>query len=175
MYTQNVIDAPHWYVIHTHPKQEDRADCNLRARNVETFAPKFRERRSKKVYGTAVDTTVHLFPRYIFARFNASKMLHNISFTRGVHSVVGFGSGPITIEDEIIAMIQEQVREDGLVNIGEELRSGDKVEITDGPFKNLKGVFEREMKGVNRVSILMTTMHYQFRVLVEKELVEKAG
>jgi len=34
-----------WYVIYTHPKQEERVDKNLRAWQVETFFPKIKERR----------------------------------------------------------------------------------------------------------------------------------
>jgi hypothetical protein len=39
-------DGSCWYVIQTKPKQEDRADLNLRAWKIETFAPTLKERRT---------------------------------------------------------------------------------------------------------------------------------
>ncbi len=47
----NSIDVPRWYAIQTKPKQESRAECNLRAWNVETFVPKIRERRFNLAFG----------------------------------------------------------------------------------------------------------------------------
>jgi len=32
----------HWYALHTHLHQEDRAEDNLRAWNIELFSPKTR-------------------------------------------------------------------------------------------------------------------------------------
>ena len=40
-----VADIPFWYAIHTHPKQENRAESNLQAWNVETFIPRIRDCR----------------------------------------------------------------------------------------------------------------------------------
>jgi hypothetical protein len=39
-----IEDVTSWYVIHTHPKQEDRAGSNLRVLGAPIFNPKIRER-----------------------------------------------------------------------------------------------------------------------------------
>lgn len=165
-------DACHWYAIHTHPKQEIRAESNLTAWGVETFNPKYKKRRNNE-YGHHIYVSSPLFPRYIFARFEVQHQLHKICFTRGVHSVVSIGVNPTPIDDEIIALIQSKVDEDGFIRIGEKLKSGDPVVISDGPLKSLTGIFEREMKASNRVVILLRFINYQGHIQIEKELVEK--
>ena len=162
-----------WYAIHTHPKEEDRATSNLRAWNVETFNPKVRERRLNPFTGAASYEKKPLFPRYIFARFDAGTLLSKICFTRGVKRVVGFGAGPVPIEDKIIDFIMEQTGEDGFVQLGEELKRGDRVTVTNGLLGELSGIFEREIKGTDRVRILLNAINYQASIVIPKEHVRK--
>jgi transcriptional antiterminator RfaH len=173
MSNEIIFDMPQWYAIHTHPKQEDRADSNLQAWKVETFNPKYRERRLNEYSNKPTFSVKPLFPGYIFARFEAGAMLHKIWYTRGVHSVVGFGEGPIPISDAVLDMIRSQVQEDGYVNIGEEFKAGDPVIVKDGPLKSLTGVFEQKMNDSDRVTVLLTAVQYQGRILIEKDQIGK--
>jgi transcription antitermination factor NusG len=66
------------------------------------------------------------------------------------------------------------MQEDGLVNIGEEFSAGDKVLIKKGPFKSLMGIFERRMDASNRVMVLLTTINFQGRISVEREMITKS-
>jgi transcription elongation factor/antiterminator RfaH len=165
--------AQHWYAIYTHPKQESRAEYNLRAWNVETFNPKLKERQQHTFTGAPTFVVKQLFPRYIFARFDAEALLHKVWFTRGVHSVVSFGDEPAAIEDEVIDFIRSKNGADGFINLSEELRAGSKVVIKDGPLRNLAGIFELEVKDSTRVIILLEAISYQGRVVVEREQVRK--
>jgi transcriptional antiterminator RfaH len=165
--------AARWYAIHTRPKQEGRADSNLRAWSVETFTPFIKERRCTPT-GNVKYQLKPLFPQYIFARFDASSMLHKIYFTRGVHDVVRFGKdAPTPIDDEIIAIIHSQVGTSGFIELGEEFKAGDRIVIKDGPLKNFIGIFEREVKESDRVMILLNTLKYQAHLLLDRELVKK--
>lgn len=171
---REILQEPQWYAIHTNPKQEERACRNLQAWGVESLSPRLKERRRNQFTGAAVYVSKPLFPRYIFARFNAGSLLHKIGFTRGVHSVVSFNATPIPIDDEIIALIQSRVGTDGFVVIGEALRCGDKVVIKDGPMKDLVGIFERDVRESDRVMILLTNVNYQGRLTIDRDLVKKA-
>lgn len=170
-----VVDDARWYAIHTHPRQEERTDNNLRLWRVETFSPKLKERRYNKYSHKPIYLVKPLFPRYIFARFSASRMLRNICYTRGVHSVVGFVGGPAPISDAVIELIRSRVGEDGFVRLSEELKTGDPVVIKGGPFESLMGVFERELSDRARVEILLTAVHYQGHIIIEKEHVRKVS
>jgi transcriptional antiterminator RfaH len=175
MLTQGADNRLHWYAIHTHPKQEDRAESNLKAWRVETFVPRYKQRRYHQYTNNPSQLIKPLFPRYIFARFVASELLHKIHFTRGVHSVVSFGKAPIPIDDELIAIIQARRSEDGFVRIGDEFKAGDHVMVKAGHFKGFTGIFERSLKDADRVMIMLKTVGYQPHIVIEKEYVVKAG
>jgi transcriptional antiterminator RfaH len=166
---------PAWYVLYTKAKEEDRAEFNLSAWQVETFTPRLIERRYDRLTGKQQNIIKHLFPRYIFARFRADQMLHKVSFTRGVHSVVSFGGAPAVVEDDIIETLRARLGEDGYVRLDDELRPGDKVVIRDGPLKNFVGVFQRRTKDQARISILLTAVSYQSHVLIERGMATKVA
>lgn len=163
----------HWYVIHTKVNQESRADANLRAWKIETFAPLIKLRRvnqySRKVYYKSGP----LFPRYIFARFNSDAVLAKIRFTRGIHKVVSCGGVPLSMDDEIIALLKSRIDDDQFVKLEEKLKRGDKIRINGGPLEGLLGVFEASAGQATRVRILLTTVHYQARIEVDRTFVQQ--
>lgn len=175
MSIEAVDHLPQWYVVHTHPKQEDRANSNLRVWGVETLHPKLKTRRVNEFSGAVTYLTKPMFPRYIFARFDARKQLAKISFTRGVHHVVSFGGQPTWVEDEIIQIISARIDQNGFVRIGDDLKQGDRVVIKAGPLRDFEGVFERELNDSERISVLLTTISYQGRVVVNRDLLERAS
>ena len=93
-----IEDMTHWYVIHTHPKQEDRVCSNMKVLGVPIFNPKTKERRYNQFVNAPTYVTKPLFPRYIFAQFEVNDLYHKVRFSRGVHSVVSFGEGPTPID-----------------------------------------------------------------------------
>jgi transcriptional antiterminator RfaH len=166
-------DVARWYVIHTHPKQEDRAGSNLKVLGVPIFNPKIRERRYNQFVFTPTFVTKPLFPRYIFAQFKISDLYHKVRFTRGVYSVISFGEGPTPIDGEIVTMIQSNIKEDGFVRINEEIKLGDRVIVKNGPLKNFAGIFEREMQDTDRIRILLETVSYQAHIEIERDMVKR--
>jgi transcriptional antiterminator RfaH len=171
----NVGGSPCWYVIHTKPRHEQRAENNLKAWQIETFYPRLKERCYDSYRSRAAYKLKPLFPGYIFARFKANDLIQKVRFTRGVHSVVSFGVAPTPVDDRIIEIIQSQQGADGYVKIGEEFRAGDEVTIQEGPLKDFTGIFERTLNDKKRVSLLLTTVNYQSRVLIEKILLKKVS
>ena len=166
-------ESPLWYVVQTHPKQEDRADINLRAHSVETFLPKIRDRRYNKFTGAPSFITRPLFPKYMFARFKINDLYHLIRYTRGVHSLVSLSSGPIPVNEGVIASIRGRMDSNGLVKLGDEFEPGDEVQIMGGSYESFTGVFERNMQDDERVRILLHTVNYQAHIIIERELVKK--
>ena len=166
-------DHAKWYAIHTKPKEEDRAEINLRTWQVQTFAPKLRELRTSGYGGQYVSKP--LFSSYIFAHFDANKQLHNINYTRGVQDVVSCGGSPVSIEDDVIILLRAKVDGDGFIRRDQELEPGDRVRINSGPFKSLVGIFKRGTKDKDRVRILLDAMNYQSHLLIDREIVEKVN
>lgn len=169
-------EKPAWYVIQTKPQQEARAESNLREWGLETFLPRVKERSGRNAPGGAPSYYVApLFTRYLFARFRAGELLHKVNFTRGVHSVVAFNGWPASVADEVIELLQSRSDEDGCVRLGEELKKGDVVVISRGPFRNLIGVLEGTSKGRDRVKVLLTAMNRQSPVVIDRQHVRKVA
>lgn len=169
-------EKPSWYVIQTKPQEEVRAESNLREWGLETFLPRVKEPSKRTAPGGAPSYYITpLFARYLFARFRAGELLHKVNFTRGVHGVVSFGGWPTSVDDEVIELLRSRSDEDGCVRLGEELRKGDRVVISRGPFRNLVGVLEGTSKGRDRVKVLLTAVNWQSRVVIDRQFVRKAA
>jgi transcriptional antiterminator RfaH len=141
-----------WYAIRTKPRQEDRAVENLTFWGIATLAPKLKGNNGRR--------DSHLFPGYIFARFDGTEMLHNVHFTRGVAYIVSFGGVPAVISDELISEIYARMDEDGVIRNTAVLTPGDKVIIRSGVLRDFIGVFERDLHGSERVQILLRSVGY---------------
>jgi transcriptional antiterminator RfaH len=167
-------DESCWYLVRTHPKQEARAEENLRSWQVETFLPRFKEQRLNKFTEEAVFTVKPLFPSYLFAKFKLRDLYHKVRYTRGVRELVSFTDYPSIIDEEVVRIIKLRIGKEGLVMIGDDLQIGDRVVVKGGPLKNLCGVFERELKDTDRVMILLETVNFQAHVEVRRDLLQKS-
>jgi transcriptional antiterminator RfaH len=159
-------DRRRWYVVQTKPRQDARAESNLRRWNIQTFAPHVREQR-RTAGGEIAHRVAPLFPSYLFARFDAEALGGKIRLTRGIQRIIGFGEYATPVDDAIIRVIEEQIGDDGLVR-PREAQPGDAVEIIDGPLRSLVGVFERHTCARDRVVILLTTIGCRPRVEIEE-------
>jgi len=175
MYHLNISGITSWYVIHTHRRQEDRVGNNLGALGIEALIPRVKKRLYNNYTGEVTHLVKPFFPNYVFARFDVHNLLYKVRFTRGVHSVVCYGTTPAQVDDWIITTIRSRAGEDGCVKIGENLKPGDEVIIENGPLKDFKGIFERETSEVDRVMILLQTVSYQAHLVIEREMLKKVG
>lgn len=163
------MDQIHWYTIHTRPHQEEKAEANLNYQGIVTFYPKLKERKIIRRQRRWV--VGPLFPRYLFAQFSLGSHYRLVKHTRGVNQVVAFGGGLFTPVDESIIEAIKSRAEEGVVTLPPpEFRPGEIVRIIDGPFQDFLGIFEKEMKGSERVMILLQTMDFcQKRLVISKD------
>lgn len=168
-------DSFSWYVVHTHPKQEDRTSANLSTLGIETLNPKLRVNKFNEFSGKRTQLVKPLFPGYIFSRFRYNKNYHQVRYTRGVHSLVCFNNQPTSVADEIIELVRLQIGSDGFVKTVDELQPGDEVVINNGRFQNFYGVFERGMPDSDRVRILLNTVNFQAHIVVDRAVVKKVS
>ncbi len=158
-----------WFVAHTKPRQEERAESNLRTLGIETFLPMTRElgrRRSRR------SRVAPFFPSYLFVKCDVTAMLHKITYTRGVHRMLGTVEGPQPIDPQIIDSIRERVGDDGLVRVETSFKAGDVVRVTAGPLEDFSGVFQAYRKPSERAEILLRTVTGCFRALVDCDSLE---
>jgi len=154
-----------WYAVYTKPKREDAVAGSLENAGIEVFNPRLKQK--KYMQGAYRNKISPLFPCYVFVKFEPETTAHMIKYTRGVKRVVG-GDFPWPVSDEVIDLIRNQ-EEDGIIAIKPpQLKYGDSVAINDGPLAGLKGIFEKELSGQERVVLLLSAVEYQARVVVDK-------
>ena len=121
-----------WYVVHTKPRQENRALENLTNQGLECFLPTLtvdRLRDERKV--TVAEP---LFPRYLFVRLEAGASNWSvIRSTRGVVRLVEFGGVSARISPNLIdALKNADQRHKALFAVG------DRVCVAEGPFAGVQ-------------------------------------
>jgi transcriptional antiterminator RfaH len=131
-----------WHVIHTKPRQEFRAEENLKNQGFEVFLPTY---KLEKLKDGKLSTQVEaLFSRYLFIRLdNVTSNWFPIRSTRGVSEMLRFGRGgnPIFVPDDLVASLQNRsLTEEPIHTLFE---AGDAIEIKSGPFAGLNGFYEK--------------------------------
>ena len=168
-------DTLSWYVVHTRPKGEERANTNLQSLGIETLEPRLRVDKFNEFTGKLTQIVKPLFPGYIFSRFRYNELFHKVRYTRGVHSLVSFDNKPAQVDDEIVELVRAQIGGDGFVKTLDELKAGDEVRINHGRFHGFRGAFERGVPDSDRVRILLNTVSFQAHIVVDRALVTKVS
>jgi transcriptional antiterminator RfaH len=154
-----------WYAVNAKTRCEAFACASLDRLGVEVFLPMLRERNA--VGGKRLPTTVPLFPRYLFARFNVSSQLRAVTYARGVRNIVTIGGGPSMVDESIIQAIQNRST-NGVIEIPEDrFTPGQIVRIQDGPLCGLEAVFKKKLDGTSRAVLLLKAIYFQTRVILE--------
>ena len=150
----------HWYLVKTKSKQEDIAILNLENQNFHVYCPFVLIRNKNEV----------LFPGYIFIQLDKDTQNWSpIRSTKGVLYFVRFGLSYAKIPDNIIEFIKTNQLNtaEKLKNINK-FKSGDKVQITDGVFKNCIAIF-KSYKSDERVILLMNLLGQQQKLTIKQE------
>lgn len=172
MQTPEISTQTRWYAVRTKARQENRAESNLTAWEVETYMPRMVERRRRAFSERSCTLIKPLFSRYLFCKFKLDH-LHKVYYTRGVDSVVSYGKWPTPVDDEIIALLKSQSDANGFIRMGEELEIGDRVQIVSGPLRDFVGILQGKFSGRERVSILLNAVSFQNRVLIDRHMIRK--
>ena len=151
-----------WYLIKTKPRQESTAIINLENQEYTTYCPIVKINKKNVV----------LFPGYIFIYLDK----HNenwspIRSTKGVINFVRFGLNFAQVPDDIIKYIRvnHANSEEKLKKLSK-FKKGDKVQITDGVFKNCIAIFKC-FKSDERVLLLFNFMGQEQSLSLPKKSV----
>ncbi|WP_417539713.1 transcription termination/antitermination NusG family protein, partial [Marinobacter sp.] len=104
-----------------------------------------------------------LFPGYIFVNLEQTDpMWAKLRSTRGVLRIVSFANKPAAIADDVIEHIKA-----GMDKVAEQggIKSGQAIELDDGPFKGLGAIFQA-YDGEERAIVLINFMQKQQQVSV---------
>lgn len=167
------IDSRSWFVIQTKPANEARVEKNLLNQQINVFLPGYAVYQCSG--GRVVQQIRPLFPSYIFARLDLDLHYYKVKWTRGVNKILGNGVGPLPVSDRVIETIRERVGEDNLVKLEDGWKEGDLVRISSGPFRDLIGVFQKQMSDKGRVLILLNLIGADVSVQISKWQIKKVA
>lgn len=159
-----------WYVVHTKPRQEAFAASNLQRFGVETYSPRIKQNKVIRRRRTTVISP--LFPRYIFACFDFSTQYRCVKYAHGILDIVTFGMEPAVLDDAMIESIKARTVEGFVAIQPSTWEKGQIVRIEEGPFQGLEAVFEHMMSDQQRVAIMLQTLSYHPRIVMDREQIK---
>jgi transcriptional antiterminator RfaH len=161
-----MMQHPRWYVVHTQPHSERRAELNLQRQGFETYLPRYL--RSRRHARRSETVSRPLFPRYLFVALDLARdRWRAIQSTFGVCRLVLAGDEPVPVPEGVIDEIRLREGEDGFValTLAAGLRPGSQVQLVDSIFANCHGVIDR-IADDRRIAVLLELLGREVRVFV---------
>lgn len=156
----NLDAAKYWYAVRSKPSKEVMAARLLDRANIEVYVPQAKLYRG----GTKRPVLAPFFPGYLFCRFAPASPAPNlVRYTYGVLYIVGAGEEIWPVPDDLIASLQTRLA-GGSDSAVAPFARGDRVVITEGPFREIEAVFDRALTPTGRVQVLMEILKRVCRV-----------
>jgi transcriptional antiterminator RfaH len=155
-----------WYLVHTLPHNERRAELHLGAQGFRTHFPTI----EKTIRHARQLRTVRapLFPRYIFLILDLGRdRWLSVWGTVGVSSLYTCNDRPVSVPDGIVETLIANSDEANLALFASGLTTGQSVRILSGPFANFVGTLER-LDAAGRVRVLLEMMGTAVPVAVRR-------
>ena len=164
-----------WYALHVKPHKERSVFELLESQDVEAFYPYLKVKpvnpRSRKERA--------FFPGYMFVQVDIETEGRNaLRWMEGTYGLVSFGGDPVQVPGRMIEELKHRLdlisEEGGLVF--ENLKKGDQVRITHGPFEGHEAIFDTRLSGKDRVQVLLSYLNnHSVRVQIDASEIEKSG
>lgn len=158
-----------WFVVVSKPRAEEQAAQQLRQQGYTVYLPQLHQRKRRKNRWQWV--VEPLFPRYLFVDVILGEQpLHPIRSTIGAVDLVRSGAEPIPVPDHVIEYLRSREKPDTGTHEDDrwQQKPGDVVEIVQGPFAGLTGVFQMP-QGTDRALLLVELLGRQNTITVERD------
>ncbi|SPJ34660.1 transcription/translation regulatory transformer protein RfaH [Kushneria phyllosphaerae] len=159
-----------WYAVQCKSGESFRAAEHLTHQGYTVFHPVMqREKRQRGKTGQVLEP---LFPWYLFIRMNPLQdNWAPVRSTRGVIKLLAFGREPVPVPDALIDTLRQQVSDQAMVSQEPRFQAGERIEITDGPFKALEGLFVHG-KEDERVVVLLNILQQEHRITLQSSQIQ---
>ena len=160
---------PNWYAIYTVANQEKLVAERLEFYNIECYLPLFETVRRRT--DRRVTLRLPLFPGYLFVRIALGEKLQVLK-TPGVVRIIGSTTGPISVPNEDIELLQRGLSAPVKAEAYIYLKKGCRVRIVNGPFSGTEGILLRRKCGL-RVVISIEVIRRAFTIEVAEKDIER--
>lgn len=161
-----------WYVIRAKPHRERIVHEQLKQQQLEVFFPSVlvhpvnpRSARERAY-----------FPGYLFVRLDLAAV--GVNALRWLPASVGlleFGGEPAVVPDLLVSQLKRRIADiqaaGGLVFA--DLKKGDPVKITSGPFAGYEAIFDLRLSGSERVRVLLELLRRQVSIELDAGSIRK--
>jgi transcription elongation factor/antiterminator RfaH len=162
-----------WYLAHSHPKSEHKAELHLGAQGFRTYLPQIQKtiRHARQLKTVQAP----LFPRYLFVVLNLERdRWLSVRSTVGVSRLFTSRDGrPVPVPVGIVEVLIERSGANGM-RLDHELVKGQQVRILSGPFADFIGTLER-LDGAGRVQVLLAMMGTRIPVTLHRSALSPAA
>ncbi len=126
-----------WYALVVKPRHDKAVSRTLENKGYQTLVPLYKQRRR---YATRIkDTTLPLFPGYVFCRFDCRTRLPVLT-TPGVIQILGAGRVPTPVDEAEMTSLQTALQLRLSAQPVPFLHMGQKVRITEGALAGVEGI-----------------------------------
>jgi len=161
-----------WYLVHTRPNHERKAELNLQAQDFKTFLPQL----EKTVRHARRLTTVRrpLFARYLFVSLDIARdRWISVNGTVGVSRLVAQDGRPVAVPAGIVETLLAH-SDEGLTRLDHALAQGQRVRILSGPLADFTATILR-LDARQRVDVLLEIMGGAVSVSLERRALAPAA
>jgi transcriptional antiterminator NusG len=174
--------TPKWYIIHTYSGFEQKVKTAImeraKARGLdhlieEVLVPT--ETVEEMVKGERRLSSRKFYPGYVMVRMELTdESWHLVKDTPKVTGFIGSKDEPVAIPEEDAAKIIAQMQE-GVLRPKPKIKfdTGDKVQVTEGPFANFTGVVDEVRPDRGRVRVMISVFGRPTPVELEFTQLEK--
>jgi len=155
-------DCERWYVVHSLPFAEARAEAQLRIQGFRTFQPK----RQKTVRHARRLRTVEApyFPRYLFIILDlACDRWRSVNSTFGVSRLIMRGDEPNPVPRGVVEALIAAADTRGILQLASRLQVGGPVRLAAGPFAEQLAILDH-LDDCGRVRVLLDILGRQVAI-----------
>jgi len=155
-----------WYVVRSKPRAEWLAAAALEARGLVTFLPEWRFPSRRR--GNQREA---LFPGYLFMRTDGRPdALLRARSAPNVVRLLGSGGAPEPVPGDLVEAIRGRCEQQSR----QPFVSGQRVRITQGPFRELEAVFDSAYSGSARARVFVRLLNRLVPVILETNALRRA-
>lgn len=149
-----------WFVVYTIPKNEKKIYSELVKRAIPALLPLQKVTREWRTKKKKVE--LPMFPNYVFVKVPHNKLWPVLTIS-GVVRFIACNGIPVVVKNSEIELIKKLIEGKGEVIDRDPFRSGEMVQVTQGPFAGLEGEV-LNIKGRDRFIVEFSVINKTFAV-----------
>jgi transcription antitermination factor NusG len=157
-----------WFAVYTKPRHEKKIREYLLEKDIESYVPLVKKIRQWSDRKKWVDEP--LIRGYVFVRISLKQQLYVLE-THGVVRFVTFQKELAMIPDFQIEALKRTVDEGFMLKPENYMRTGQLVEVCDGPLKGIKGRIQR-IENENRFIISLDVIQASYQVRIDPAILK---